>query len=166
MAEGDLFLKVVSKAQGELKGESEKTGKEGWIQIDSFQMGATLPGSYGMHSGGGTGKVNFSDISFSTQASKVTPLIFQAMGNHDSLSEVQLVARKGTGTLQEDFLWLTLTDAVFTNYSLSVSEHGAPMVSGTINYKTIEINYKPQNADQSLGAAVLYKFDQALGQTA
>ncbi len=166
MAEGDLFLKVVSKAQGEIKGESVKEGKIDWIMIDRFSMGATLPGSFGMHSGGGTGKCTFSDISFSTQASKCTPLIFQAMGNHDQLSSVELVARKGTGTMQEDFLTLTLTDAVFTTYSLDVSEHGAPMVNGSINYKKIKISYKPQNPDQSLGAEVLYEFDQAMGQAA
>lgn len=164
MAEGDLFLKIVGEKQGEIKGESEKKGKEGWTQIDSFNMGAVLPGSYGQHSGGGTGKVVFSDISFSTQASKITPKIFQAMGNHERLKEVWFVARKGTGDQQEDYLTLKLTDAVITNYNLSVSEHGAPMVSGTVNYKMIDVIYKPQNADQSLGAEVAYSFDQSLGQ--
>src|SRR4051794_25938501 len=125
MPEGDLFIKIVSKAQGEIPGESIKTGKEGWTQVDAFQLGAVQPGSYGMHSGGSTGKVEFTDVTFSTQASKITPKIFEAMGNHDQLTEVWLTARKGTGTLQEDYLWLKLTDAVFTHYSLNVGG-GAP----------------------------------------
>jgi type VI secretion system secreted protein Hcp len=166
MAEGDLFLKIVSKAQGELQGESKKTGKEGWTQIGTFQLGAVQPGSFGMHSGGSTGKVDFSDVTFTTEASKITPLIFKAMGNHDQLTEVWLVARKGTGSMQEDYLWLKLTDAIFTTYNLHVGENGPPQVSGSINFRQISINYKPQNEDQSLGAEVMYEFDQSLGQSA
>ena len=166
MPEGDLFIKIVGKQQGEIAGESKKTGKEGQTEIDRFSFGARQPGSFGQHSGGGTGKVSFSDIQFSTAASKLTPNIFKAMGNHEACSEIVLSARKGVGDKQEDYLVVTLTNAVITNYDLQVSEIGPPTVSGSINYQKVKIQYKEQKDDQSLGPWVEYEFDQAMGQAA
>jgi type VI secretion system secreted protein Hcp len=166
MAEGDLFIKITGKTQGEIKGESLKTGKEGQTEIAGFNIGAHQPGSFGVHSGGGTGKVTFSDVNFSAYVSKQSINIFKAMGNHEALSEVILSARKGVGDKQEDYFVATLTDVVMTDYSVSVSEHGAPVVNGNLNYKKIKIQYKEQKPDQTLGPWIEYEFDQAMGQAA
>lgn len=166
MAEGDLFIKITGQVQGEIKGESQKDEKKEQTEINHFSIGCHQPGSYGQHSGGGTGKVTFSDISFSTAISKTSPLIFQAMGNHEVFSEVILSARKGVGDKQQDYYVIKLTDAVMTDYTVSASEHGAPQVSGNLNYKRIKISYWPQNPDGSLGEEVFYEFDQATGKAA
>jgi len=167
MAEGDLFIKITGQMQGEIKGESKKTSKEEQTEINHFSISAHQPGSYGQHSGGGTGKVTFSDITFSTAISKTSPLILKAMGNHEVLTEVVLSARKGVGDKQEDYYVLTLTDAVMTDYSISASEHGAPQVGGNLNYKRIKIQYKEQiSEDGSLCPWVEYEFDQSKGEAA
>ncbi|MEJ7848690.1 MAG: type VI secretion system tube protein Hcp [Pyrinomonadaceae bacterium] len=158
----DLFLKITS-TKGEIPGESKKEGKTGQTELDSFSIGASQPGSWGSHGGGSTGKVSFSDISFTTYISKGSPKIFDAMKNHDALTEVIFSARKGVGDKQEDFYVVTLKDAVFTNYSIGANEHGAPQVGGSVNYKKIKIQYKEQLDNNTLGPWVEVEFDQAAG---
>lgn len=166
MAAGDLFMKIKGKQQGDIQGESLKEGKEAQTEITGWKFRATQEGSYGEHSGGGTGKVSFHDIEFTTNVSKQTPNIFKAMGNHEALQEVILSARKGVGDKQEDYMVITLTDAVMTDYELAVSQAGTPYITGKLNYKKVKIQYKEQKPDQTLGPWVEYEFDQALGKAA
>jgi len=163
MADSDLFMKITGDKQGEIKGESKKTGKEDQTELTNFSISANQPGSYGAHSGGGSGKVSFSDISFSSTINKQTPLLFMAMKNHEHLTEVIFTARKGVGDSQQDFYIIKLTDAVLTEYSVQAHGGGPPSVNGRVNYKQIEIIYKEQLPDQTLGEDIIATFDQSLG---
>jgi|GEM_PF-1732488 type VI secretion system secreted protein Hcp len=161
----DFYLKLNGKVQGEMKGESEKTGKEGQTQLLGFSFGASQPGTYGMHGGGSHGRVEFTDITFSASFNSQSVKVFESIGNHEVLTEVVLTGRKGTGDKQDDWITITLTNAVMTNYHASFSDGGH--VSGNLNYEKIEISYKPQiNESGDLGTAVPYAFDQKTGQKA
>lgn len=161
----DFFLKLTGAKQSEMTGESGKTGKENQTQLLGFSFGASQPGSYGMHGGGGTGRVEFSDINFSAAFNSQSVKVFQSIGNHEVLTEVVLTGRKGTGDKQDDWITITLTNAVMTNYHASFSDGGH--VSGNLNYEKISIEYKPQiNESGELGTAVPYAFDQKTGQSA
>ena len=64
----DMFLKLDAIA-----GESIDKTHKGEIQILAFSFGATQSGSTHIGGGGGSGKVNFQDISFTKYIDKSTP---------------------------------------------------------------------------------------------
>lgn len=53
----DMYLKVDA-----VTGESADSNHNGWIDIQSFNWGASQPGNMAVGGGGGAGKVQFSDL--------------------------------------------------------------------------------------------------------
>ncbi|HEY2866746.1 MAG TPA: type VI secretion system tube protein Hcp, partial [Pyrinomonadaceae bacterium] len=101
------------------------------------------------------------DISFSAAFNSQSVKVFESIGNHEVLTECILTGRKGTGDAQADWITITLTNAVMTNYHASFADGGH--VSGNLNYEKIDISYCPQNENGELGTAVPYAFDQKTG---
>ncbi len=74
-----------------IKGESQKSGAEGWIEIFSFSNGASNPSSVAFGTGSGAGKVDLSSISLQKQLDISSPYLFANCcagthtrhGNHD-----------------------------------------------------------------------------------
>ena len=61
-----------------VKGESQRKGHEGEIELISFSFGATNPSSIGIGSGGGTGKVSLSSFNVMKKTDASSVGMFQA----------------------------------------------------------------------------------------
>ena len=70
MAQSDFYLQIDG-----IEGESEATGFEKQIQIESWSIGANNAGSSGLGTGLGTGKVSMQDFHFVMQSARSEPTL-------------------------------------------------------------------------------------------
>lgn len=145
MATVDYFLKIDG-----IPGESTDGKHKGEIEIESFSWGLSNPGP-AAHGGGGAGKAGFQDFSFVTQMTKASPKLFLACASGEHIKQAILTARKA-GKGQQEFLKVTLTDLLVSSYQTESSGGDVvPTDQVSLNFAKIEVAYREQKADGSLG---------------
>ena len=155
MAQVDYFLKIAG-----VDGESTDGKHKGDIDLESWSFGATQTGAG--HSGGGhgAGKVAMQDFHFVMKVNKASPKLFQACATGEHFKDAVLTARKA-GKEQQEYLKIKFTDVLVSSYQQGGSGGSSiiPMDQVSINFAKIEIEYKEQKADGSLGGAVKGGYD-------
>lgn len=144
----DMFLKI-----GDIQGESKDHKHQNEIEILHYSFGVTQQGTMGYGGGGGAGKANFQDLSFSKRIDKASPNLFVACATGKHIPEITLTVRKAGGQ-QEEYLKVTMKDCIISSYHESGSEGAMPLEEIAFNFTEAKYEYKPQNADGTLGAAV------------
>jgi type VI secretion system secreted protein Hcp len=155
MAKSDIHLKL-----GDIKGESTDDKHKDEIDVESWSWGATNPGSMGVGSGGGTGKVSFADLSFVHRVDKASPNLWKAVATGEHIKEATLTsAKQGKGP--QDFLILKLNDVLITSVSVAETNGSGsvPMETVSLQFAKVDMEYKPQKADGSLDAGLHFKYD-------
>lgn len=150
MAQSDYFLKIDG-----IDGESKDAKHPGEIEVLSFNFGAQNTGGSSYGSGAGTGKVEVHDFSFTMRVCKATPKLIQACCGGDHIKSATFIARKA-GKDQQEYLKYKFTDLLISHYSTSGSGHNDPVPteSCSFNFSKVEIEYKEQKEDGTLGGAV------------
>jgi len=154
MAAVDYFLKIDG-----IPGESADAKHKDEIQVDSWSMGGRQSGTFAEGGGGGAGKVKMNDVSFTEKVSKASPKLLLACATGEHIKKAVLTVRKA-GKDQHDYLTVTFTDVLVSSYQTGGSASAkVPIESISLNYATIQFEYKTQSADGKLGAAVRAGFD-------
>ncbi len=137
-----------------IKGECKAAGHEGKIELSSWSFSVSNPGSYQQGGGGSTGKSMAGDLNCTKNLDKSSPNLMSYCASSKHIKTVVMVQRKqaGDGAVVE-FLKVTLTDCIISNYNISASS-GLPMDSFSINFAKLEYAFKLQGEDQSEGAEV------------
>jgi type VI secretion system secreted protein Hcp len=155
MAAVDYFLKIA-----EAPGESKDDKHPGEIDIESFSWGQTQQGTSSSGGGGGAGKVVAQDMHFVSKMSKASPVLFIHCSTGAHFKNAILTARKAGGG-QQEYLKVTMDEVLVTSYQTGGSAHGdiVPTDQFSLNFAKLEIIYKEQKPDGSLGAEVKQKYD-------
>lgn len=149
MAAVDYFLKIEG-----IDGESNDSKHKGEIEIESFSWGETQSGSSAGGGGGGAGKVSMQDFHFVMKINKASPKLFLACATGEHIKKAVLIARKAGKTQQEYLKW-TFSDLLISSYQTGGSQGDAiPTDQVSFNFTKIEVEYKEQKPDGSLGAAI------------
>jgi type VI secretion system secreted protein Hcp len=151
----DMFLKLDG-----IQGESQVKGHESEILISSYSLGSSNASSFNSRGGGASaGKVSFQDIHFVKNVDKASAALMLHCCNGSHIKTGTLVVRKA-GQQPVEYLTLTLTDVLVSSYQTGGS-NGGDGVSEQISlaFAKIEVEYKPQNPDGSLGTSVLAGWD-------
>jgi type VI secretion system secreted protein Hcp len=146
VASVDYFLKIDG-----IEGEAEdaKHGKE--IELMSWSWGEAQSGSHSGGTGGGAGKVSMNDFSFTMKCCKASPKLFLACANGEHIKNAILTCRKA-GKEQQEFLKWTFSDLLVSSYQTGGSGGDIiPVDSISLNFTKIEVAYKVQKADGTLG---------------
>lgn len=153
----DTFLKL-----GDLKGESQVKGFEDLIQVLAWSWGMSQTGTTHHGTGGGAGKVNVQDLSFTHYVDSSSPALILACCKGTHYEEATLTARKAGGD-PLPYLTVKLTDLIVT----SVSDGGSggedqQTQNVTLNFSAFEVSYQPQdNKGAKKGGAITVKYDIA-----
>ncbi len=137
-----------------IKGESLKSGAEGWIEIFGFSNGASNHSSVAFGTGSGAGKVDLSSISVTKQLDIASPYLFASCCNGSHISTGTLIVREVTGaTSPEVYFQYDMLEVFVDSVSWSGAGGGGgkPLESVSISTKALTITYTPQNSDGSLG---------------
>ena len=155
MALVDYFLKIEG-----IPGESSDSKHKGEIEIESWSWGATQTGT-ATHGGGlGAGKVAMQDFHFVMKVNKASPLLMRACASGEHIKSAILICRKA-GKDQQEYLKVSFSDLMVSNYQTGGSGHSdvLPLDQISLNFTKVEIEYKEQKPDGTLGGAVKAYYD-------
>ena len=145
----DMFIKI-----DDVKGESIDDKHSGEVDVLSWSWGMTQSGTTHTGTGGGAGKVHVNDLSFTKWVDSATPTLQLACCAGKHYKEAKLTVRKA-GEKPLEYLKITMKDVIIS----SLSDGGAGgedrlTESVTLNFAEFKVEYTPQKADGSGGAAV------------
>jgi type VI secretion system secreted protein Hcp len=155
MAAVDYFLKIDG-----IEGESQDSKHKGEIDVQSWSWGETQSGSHAAGGGGGAGKVVMQDFHFVMQINKASPKLMLACATGQHIPKAVLTCRKA-GKEQQEFLKITMSDLLVSSFQTGGAGHSdvVPVDQISLNYAKIEVEYKEQKADGTLGGAVKAGYD-------
>jgi type VI secretion system secreted protein Hcp len=145
----DFFLKLEG-----IDGESTDDRHKGQIEILSFSFGVDQPGTSASGGGGGAGKATFSDMHFSTHASKASPklFLFCATGQHIP-SATFVVHRPGGDT--NAYYKVVLQDVMVTSWQSGASDgSGIPLEQISVNFAGIKLEHTALDGTVTSGEAI------------
>jgi type VI secretion system secreted protein Hcp len=157
MAQVDYFLKLES-----VEGEATDEKHKGEVEIESWSWGETQSGTAGHGGGGGAGKVQAQDFHFVKRVDKASPVLMIGCATGQHFKSAVLTGRKAGGG-QQEYLKITMEDCLISSYQIGASAHSdvSPTDQVSFNFAKLELSYKEQKADGSLGAEVKQKYDFA-----
>ena len=149
----DYYLQITGIA-----GESKEAKHKDWIDVLSWSFGESNPGTMAAGGGAGAGKVQMSDFNFMKATSKASPKLFLACAQGQRMKEAKLSAVK-TGAMQQEYLSWTFSDVLISSYQTTGSGGDISMDSVSLAFAKVQVEYKPQNPDGSLGTPVVAGWD-------
>ena len=155
MAQVDYFLKIDG-----LPGESTDDKHKGELDLESFSWGATNSGTAGHGGGSGAGKVQPSDFHFTKRLDKSSPVLMIACATGQHFKEVTLTVRKAGGG-QQEYLKLKMNEVLVSSYQTGGGGGGIVNEQVAMNFAKLEMVYKEQKADGSLGGETKQTYDFA-----
>ena len=155
MAQVDCFLKI-----DDVKGESTDDKHKGEIDVESWSWGVTQSGTAGHGGGGGAGKALPQDFHFVKKFDKASPVLFINCTTGKHFKVATLTVRKA-GEGQQEYLTVKMEDVMVSSYQVGGSG-GSGVIPGdqvSLNFAKLEILYKEQKPDGTLGGEVKQKYD-------
>lgn len=149
----DMFIKL-----DDIKGESVDDKHKGEIDVLSWSWGVSQSGN--TQGGGiGVGKANVSDLTFTKQLCKASPLLFQMCCAGKHINKALLTCRKAGGTPVE-YVKITLNQAFVTSVTPS-GDKNSDFITETVTLTFASMNYEyvPQKPDGSGDASVVKGWD-------
>jgi type VI secretion system secreted protein Hcp len=160
----DFLLKIDGAG---IKGESPVEGYKDYIQILKFEWAGKNTGTFSYGEGGGGGKFEAKDFTFTQKVNQASPKLMEANATGAHVKTAILVCRKAGGKSPVEFLKVTMTDLLVSSYKIvgmdSLLREGptptdeksrlddVPLEEITLNFAKIIVEYKTQKADGSPG---------------
>lgn len=153
----DAFLKIEG-----IKGESISKGHEGEIDILSWSWGMSQSGTTHIGTGGGAGKVNVQDISFTHWVDCSTPNLVKACCSGKHFGSAKLVIRKA-GENPLEYVIIDMTDVLITSVGTGGSGGEERLTETvTLNFAKFKYSYQPQDkTGAAKGGAIETEYDIA-----
>ncbi len=158
----NIFAKLT-----DIKGESLDSKHKDEIEVLSYSWGVanSVPPASG--GGGGAGKATFHDFSFVHHIDKASPSLMRACATGTHIKEAIITSRRKAGKAPLDYMVVKFSDLLISNVSPSGSagqpDTGSEMV--TMSFAKVDLGYKVQKPDGSLGGSVDFKYDLTTGKT-
>ncbi len=156
MALVDYFLKIDG-----IQGESQDKAHKSEIEIESFSWGAEQSGTASHGGGMGAGRVQMQDFSFLMRVNKASPKLMLACAQGAHIKSAILTCRKA-GKEQQEYLKVTFSDLLVSKYETKGTGEGnniVPLDQISLNFSKVEIEYKEQKPDGTLGGAIKAFYD-------
>jgi len=145
----NMFIKI-----GDIKGESVDAKHAGEIDVLSWSWGMSQSGTTHTGGGSGAGKVSVQDISVTKFFDVATPPVMLACCNGQHFKEARLTVRKA-GTKPLEYLKITMKEVLVSSVSTGGSNGEDRITENiTLNFAEYKVEYTPQKADGSGGAAI------------
>lgn len=138
----DMFIKI-SDVKGESRTRLMPRKSTCW-----HGAGACPSPGRCTYGGGGAGKVNVQDLSFTKYIDKSTPNLMMACSSGKHYPQAKLTIRKAGGENQVEYLIITLKEVLVSSVSTGGSGGEDRLTENvTLNFAQVQVDYQPQKAD-------------------
>jgi type VI secretion system secreted protein Hcp len=144
-----------------IEGESQDSQHQKEIELLSINWGADQSGTSGYGGGAGGGKVAMRDINMTKRFDKASPKLMLACCKGDHIRNAVITLRKAGGE-QQEYMFIKLNDVIISSVSAGGSSEGGddiPLEELSVNFGKIEVEYKEQKEDGTLGGTVKAHWD-------
>jgi type VI secretion system secreted protein Hcp len=147
----DMFMKI-----GNIKGEAKDKDHKESIDVLAWSWGMSQSGTTHMGGGGGSGKVNVQDLSFTKYVDKASPNLMLACSNGKHFDKALLTVRKA-GETPVEYVKITMQEVIVTGVSTGGSGGEDKLTENvTLNFAKVKTEYTPQADDGTAEAALEY----------
>jgi type VI secretion system secreted protein Hcp len=151
----DMFLELDG---GKIKGESQDAEHKGKIDILAWSWGMSQSGSFHMGGGGGAGKADFQNMSFTKWVDAASTDLMLYCSNGDHFDTAKLIVRKA-GKTPLEYLVYEFKKVLVTSVSTGGSGGEDRLTENlTINFAEVKVSYKEQKPDGTSAAAKEYSW--------
>jgi type VI secretion system secreted protein Hcp len=145
----DMFIKI-----DDIKGESVDSKHPAEVQVLSWSWGMTQSGTTHAGPGGGAGKVNVQDLSFTKYIDTATPNLIKYCCGGKHFKSALLTVRKAGGSPLE-YVKIKLSDLLISSISTGGSGGEDRLTENvTLNFALFEVTYTGQKKDGTADAAI------------
>ena len=155
------FISFFDKADG----ESVQKGKEKWVEIQGWSWEIEAETSWTKGGGASVGKPSPGAMSFEHYFDTSSPVIMGYICNGKAFPKVELqMARSLAGAHPASYFTMLMEGVFITRVSNSGTEEGDIVQRVEMVFKTVKIDYKPQDPKSGkLGAAKTFSWDIPAG---
>ncbi|MFA5081645.1 MAG: type VI secretion system tube protein Hcp [Hydrogenophilaceae bacterium] len=155
----DMFIELGAKIKGETQDKDFK-GK-GACDVLAWSWGMSQSGTTHMGPGGGAGKANFQDVSFTKWLDKATPALMIALAKGSHIDECKLTCRKA-GEGQQKYLEITMKEVIVSSVSTGGSGGEDRLTENvTLNFADVKLEYFVQDAKGVTASAGVFAWNIA-----
>ncbi len=157
----NAFISFFDKADG----ESVQKGKEKWIELQGWDWEIEAETSWTKGGGASVGKPNPGKMNWEHYFDTSSTVIMGYICTGKAFPKVEVQMMKTTGSASpETYFTMTMEGAFITKVQINGTEEGAVVQKVEMVFKTVKIEYKPQNnKDGKLGAPKTYNWDIPAG---
>ena len=155
----DMFINMGAKIKGEAQDATQ--GKAGDADVLAWSWGMSQSGTTHMGSGGGAGKVNVQDLSFTKYIDSASPALQTHCQTGEHIPKVVLLCRKA-GTEQQKYIEITMENVMVTSVSTGGSGGEERLTENvTLNFSKVAFEYFKQDEKGVSKSAGVAKYDMA-----
>ena len=150
----DMFIKLDG-----IDGESKDDAHGGEIDLIGYTWGMSQSGTFHSGGGGGAGKVNVQNLTFTHAVDLASPILMLYCSNGDHIAEATVTVRKA-GKDPLEYLTIKMTKVMVT----SVQQGGSPgdenlIETVDLNFAQAELTYVSQGDDGAADTEKEYGWD-------
>jgi len=150
----DVFLAVVGKKQGPLKGESRAVGHVDDISVLTWQWGMSAPSAVGTTQA--TRRRVHEALVVTKQLDSASTKLMSALAVNEELKSVTLSLRKA-GNHSDDFFTIKLEAGRVASLHVESDANGGLQEVVKFAFQKIEVTYQPQLAGGGLGGSQVFQ---------
>ena len=155
----DMFINMGGKIKGESRDKVQ--GPKGDIDVLAWSWGMSQTGSTHMGKGGGAGKANFQDLSFTKFIDSASNGLMNALAKGSHIEKCVLIARKA-GEGQNKYITITMSDCIVTSVSTGGSGGEDRLTENvTLNFGKVDFAYTPQDSKGTVAGDKSFSWDIA-----
>jgi type VI secretion system secreted protein Hcp len=129
-----------------IKGESSDGSHKEAIDVLAWSWGMSQSGNTHVGGGGGSGKVNVQDLSFTKYIDKATADLMAACAAGKHLKDAKLTVRKAGGDNPLEYMKITLEDVIVSSVSTGGSGGEDRLTENVVlNFAKFTVEYNPQD---------------------
>ena len=155
----DMFINMGPNIKGETQDEAQKKAND--IDVLAWSWGLSQSGTTHMGSGGGSGKVNVQDLSYTKYVDSASHALILHVTNGKHIPKVILLCRKAGGE-QKKYIELTLEDVLVTSVSTGGSGGEDRLTENvSLNFAKYSFEYFKQDSTGETKSAGSAKYNIA-----
>ena len=151
----DMFLEIVTKKGGKVRGESLDSVYKGEIPVEKFEMGVASPADYDKSK---TGRITLEHVKFDFPASIASKTLFQTLCTNDEIKTATLTVRRPGADASRIFFQWRFNDARLVSYKMT-GEKEETTDSITVAYSGVEISYRQHHRDGKVDGSSPVSYD-------